>query len=351
MMPVLVLALAALLLLLAALWPATGILARLRRARVRSERVDVEDALKHMRKAELYGRPATHESVAGALDISRDAAAALAEIMERRGLVERSGDLFSLTSDGRSTANHVIRAHRLWERHLADATGYDESQWHRLADRREHDLSPEDADRLSAELGHPVLDPHGDPIPEAGEDAALAGGSSLTGLSVPALARIVHIEDEPEAVYAQLVAEGFSPGQVLHLVERTASRVTVWAGGEEHVLAPVVAANLTVVALEASSAPVEEFEAGGGAGGAGVRTLADLPVGAEARVVALDPRCRGAERRRLMDLGLLPGAVVSSELSGPFADPSAYRVRDTLLALRRDQARHVRVIAVEGAAS
>jgi Fe2+ transport system protein FeoA len=42
-------------------------------------------------------------------------------------------------------------------------------------------------------------------------------------------------------------------------------------------------------------------------------------------------------------LGVLPGTLVEAELPSPMGDPVAYRIRDTLIALRRDQARCIRV--------
>jgi len=70
-------------------------------------------------------------------------------------------------------------------------------------------------------------------------------------------------------------------------------------------------------------------------------TLADLPVGGTGVVIALD--LRGAERRRLLDLGLVPGTVVVAELRSPLGDPVAYRVRGASVALRREQARQIRI--------
>jgi len=65
-------------------------------------------------------------------------------------------------------------------------------------------------------------------------------------------------------------------------------------------------------------------------------TLDRVPVGrtATVRALAID----GPERRRLMDLGVLPGARITPELRSPLRDPTAYRVRGSLIALRRRQA-------------
>ena len=69
--------------------------------------------------------------------------------------------------------------------------------------------------------------------------------------------------------------------------------------------------------------------------------LSSIAPGESAEVVALAATCRGAQRRRLLDLGLVPGTRVTSELRGPSGDPTAYRIRGALIALRRDQAHHI----------
>lgn len=71
--------------------------------------------------------------------------------------------------------------------------------------------------------------------------------------------------------------------------------------------------------------------------------LRELGPGRAATVVALD--CAGPARRRLLDLGLLPGAEISVSMTSPLGDPVAYLVCGTTIALRRDQARTVRIEA------
>jgi DtxR family Mn-dependent transcriptional regulator len=71
--------------------------------------------------------------------------------------------------------------------------------------------------------------------------------------------------------------------------------------------------------------------------------LTNLKSGQEALVVGLSPRIRGAERRRLMDLGLLPGTSIEVEMASAGSDPIAYRVRGALIALRKSQAELISV--------
>lgn len=73
-------------------------------------------------------------------------------------------------------------------------------------------------------------------------------------------------------------------------------------------------------------------------------TLADAPLGATLRITAVHNQ--GAERRRIYDLGLTPGTLVYVETRSPLGDPTAYRVRDALIALRSEQARQIAVVRV-----
>jgi DtxR family Mn-dependent transcriptional regulator len=315
-------------------WPETGLFNRWQRSRRVTQRVLSEDALKYIHQAQLQGQTATLSGLAGTLQISPNRAADLLADLDQRGLLTFEGDEPRLTSAGREAALHVIRAHRLWERHLADDTGFAEAEWHQLAEHYEHELTPSQVDALAAQLGHPTHDPHGDPIPTPDGELIGHGGRPLTTLPVADLGRIVHIEDEPETVYAQLVAEGLYPGQWVRLLEVTPQRVRFWANGNEHVVAPIVAANISVV----PDAPTVEIEKSSD------EPLHHLKTDERGTVVGISPRCRGVERRRLLDLGIVPGTVVRAEIISPSGDPIAYRVRGTLIALRREQSDLIRIV-------
>lgn len=314
------------------LWPVRGWLWRALRAVRANERVLVEDALKHLFDAEYRSREATLQSLSGALGITGGRAADLLAGLQARELVREEAGRYRLTGEGRRYALRVVRIHRLWERHLAERTGLHPAAWHGEAERLEHATTAEQAEQLSAALGHPRYDPHGDPIPTAAGEIAPPQGRPLTSLAEGELAEIVHVEDEPEAIYAQLVAEGLHPGMRVRIDEMTPERIRFEADAEEHVLAPVLAANLSVVPLPGDEEMV-----------ASALRLSDLATGEHAKVVALSPALRGPERRRLLDLGLVPGTEVAAELRSPSGDPVGYAIRGAVIALRRDQAEKVRI--------
>ncbi len=293
-----------------------------------AERILTEDALKHIYKWEANGRRPTVESVSGALQVSRDDVTGLLDKMVAHQLLQLTKGELHLTPAGQEYALQIIRAHRLWERYLADETGYPEDEWHDRADRLEHSISVAEVDALSAKLGNPLHDPHGDPIPRASGEFVPHGGQPLTKLSSGQTARIVHLEDEPPLVYAQLIAEGLHPGMELQVTEVSSQRIRFVAEGEEHLLAPMMAANISVESLSPDQV----------SGIGPSDRLSDLKLGETARVTSISPACRGLERRRFMDLGILPGTVIRAEMISPSGDPTAYLIRGALIGLRKEQA-------------
>jgi DtxR family Mn-dependent transcriptional regulator len=303
-----------------------------------TERILSEDALKHIYKCEQKGRRPTLESVAGSLQIGLDKAGGLIDKMAAHQLLRLKGEKFHLSRTGRNYALQVIRAHRLWERYLADETGFDQAEWHDRAEQQEHTLSAEEADALAARLGHPTHDPHGDPIPTSDGEIVYPDRRPLTELKPGQPARIVHLEDEPPVVYAQLIAEGLHPGMSIRLTEVAPERIRFESSRAEHVLAPMMAVNISVAPLSE-----EEYAAAIGTG----ERLADLQPGQQGRVVNISPNCRGPARRRFMDLGILPGTIITAEMRSPGGDPTAYNIRGALIALRREQANLINITHIK----
>lgn len=312
-------------------WPRGGIVPRLARLVRITERVRVEDALKHLYDCETRGVTCTMESLAGALEIGRGRALRILGRLQELGLTGSTAQGFTLTDGGRSYALRVLRTHRLVERFLADRTGIAPQDWHDHAERLEHRLSATETERLARRIGHPAYDPHGDPIPTAAGVMPEAVGVPLAGLPEGTTVTIVHLEDEPPEVYERLIGLGLSVDKTLHLLEVTPERLRLSSDGRELTLAAMLARNVTVVPV----AGLPETESG--------RTLADIPVGCQAMVVGISPACRGPQRRRLLDLGVVPGTVIAAMMASAAGDPIAYEIRGATIGLRRQQAAWIRV--------
>ena len=317
-------------------WPRRGIYARLSQSFRLTKRVQLEDALKHFYMWEQVGRTPTLESIAGRLTISTDDAAKLVTRLTESDFVHPGKEGLTLTKPGRESALRLVRTHRLWERYLADRTGVPAVEWHDEAEIMEHSLSAEQTDALSARLGHPRWDPHGDPIPTA--SGALPAVEQLSlGLAPLGMAlEVIHLEDEPREIFNGLLNRGLVLGGRVEAIERDNRQVRVLVDGSERRINMVEAQNVTVRVLpegqHTGSRPI---------------TLADLDLGETARVIDISPACRGSERRRLLDLGVVRGTEIRVDMESAAGDPVAYLIRGALIALRRSQATWIRIERAE----
>ena len=69
--------------------------------------------------------------------------------------------------------------------------------------------------------------------------------------------------------------------------------------------------------------------------------LSQMPVGSTCTIA--DLHLEGLLRRRVMDLGIIPGTAVQCIRKGPSGDPIAYTVRGTTIALRKEDAAKINV--------
>ncbi len=313
-------------------WPKRGLAARILRVMRMSDRVRLEDALKHAYACERRGVPCTPESLAGQLGISPARAAGLISELAATGMVRTEASYPTLTDEGRAAALQLVRTHRLWEQYLADRTGVPAAEWHARAERMEHTLSPEEAERLATRLGHPAYDPHGDPIPTADGALPPVRGVPLNTVCAGDRVEIVHLEDEPHEIFDRLIAVGLAPGERLEVLAHTMGGVRVRGPGGEFEIEAMAARNVTVQPLAAEAAVAAPPD-----------TLADAAPGETVRVLEISPVCQGAQRRRLLDLGVVRGTRITPELVSAPGDPVAYRIRGALIALRREQARWILV--------
>jgi Fe2+ transport system protein FeoA/Mn-dependent DtxR family transcriptional regulator len=285
----------------------------------------MEDALKEVYKLQRGRSVVEAEALAQAMGISGETAEGLMEVLVASGWAE--GDVSEgiyLTRRGRERAQELIRIHRLWERYLVDREGMPLEAVHVEAHRREHEMTPDEAAELDAELGHPAWDPHGDIIPEAGRQVLPPAGSPLTACTPGDWLRILHVEDEPPALFAQLVAMGLKPGVEVEIVERQPGRLRVRVDEDILSLAAAAAERIHAVPVSVLSVP-----------------LSELAVGIRAMVVEV--KGGGKHQRRMLDMGLVPGAEVTVLRKAPMGDPVEYRVKGTAIALRRSDANTILV--------
>lgn len=302
--------------------PKNGLFFRFKKARKENEKTAIEDVLKL-----LYHDPnISKNTIFSELDFSHSLLMESIETMIETGLVNKENDLFSLTKDGQEYALRIIRAHRLWEKYLSEKTGFHKEEWHRRAELKEHELSSEEVEGLSTLLGNPRYDPHGDPIPTKTGKILEKKGILLSDLPVFNFGKIIHIEDEPIAIYKQILAKNIHLDSQIYMKETSKNRLVFESEGEKFALNPIVANNITVIPLD----KVDVIEKD-------TMRLSNLESNQKAIIIGISKECRGENRRRLLDLGFVKGATVSIDLLNPLGDPKAFLIKGTAIALRNDQ--------------
>lgn len=125
-----------------------------------------------------------------------------------------------LTDDGRRLALAVLRHHRLIELLLAEHLGMPWDRVHKEAEVLEHWVSKDLEAAIAEKLGHPTVDPHGDPIPTAELVIDEGATRSLASLQPGQTGIFVRVSDSDPAMLRFLAEQGIAPGERLRVIEK-----------------------------------------------------------------------------------------------------------------------------------
>jgi DtxR family Mn-dependent transcriptional regulator len=181
----------------------------------------IEDYLKVIYShTEWQPEPITTGGLAARLGLAASSVTEMVKKLVVQGLVvhEPYGAV-ELTPQGTTLALRMLRRHRLIETWLVDRIGYTWDEVHDEAEVLEHAVSDRLLEALDAQLGHPVRDPHGDPIPSA-EGAVVVPAARL--LADVEGGTVVRISDRDPLLLRHLEAEGIVVDSVVTPEQRAA---------------------------------------------------------------------------------------------------------------------------------
>jgi DtxR family Mn-dependent transcriptional regulator len=164
----------------------------------------------------LEGRssePVSTNALAARLAITPGSVSAMLKKLDELGLtthVPYRG--VRLTKRGRLLALEMVRHHRLLELFLAEALEMPWDRVHAEAEVLEHVLSEDLEALIAAKLGHPTLDPHGDPIPTAELHLDERATQSLESLQPGDRGTFVRVSDSDPEMLRYLGECGIAPG-------------------------------------------------------------------------------------------------------------------------------------------
>lgn len=174
--PLMALSVTAAFILVSWLAPRDGTVARLLRKSRMRRKIDRENLLKAVYRAQEQARERFRYDAVPTMELAREAGVPLGHMQRRVRLLIGHGDAIwtgdrsgvRLTEDGQRRAEEIVRNHRLWERYLTERASYATDHVHDDAERVEHLIDEENVRRLEETLGYPEQDPHGKKIPAVG---------------------------------------------------------------------------------------------------------------------------------------------------------------------------------------
>jgi DtxR family Mn-dependent transcriptional regulator len=153
--------------------------------------------------------------------ISAPSVTDMAQRLEEAGLIDyQKYRGMGLTDAGERAALVIIRRHRLIELYLVEELSYDLHEVHDEADRLEHAVSDRFIEAIADKLDHPLLDPHGAPIPSAEGVIARRELLPLTEWPEQVTGRVGRITAPTQEMLQYIIDRGFRLGALLHVVGR-----------------------------------------------------------------------------------------------------------------------------------
>jgi DtxR family Mn-dependent transcriptional regulator len=209
-------------------------------AKENTRSVAIEDYCKAIYTLESRAQmPVSTNALAERLELTTGSVSGMLKKLGELGLISHEPYRgVRLTHEGRRLALEVIRHHRLLELYLAEALQMPWDRVHAEAEVLEHVLSDELEELIAAKLGHPTIDPHGDPIPSADLQLQESPTRSLENLQPGERGTFVRVSDSDPAMLRYLAGRGIMPGGEVAVIERQpfGGPLLVNVDGAEHTL-------------------------------------------------------------------------------------------------------------------
>jgi len=215
----------------------------------------VENYLKRLYQAETAAtdrRLVPMGQLASAVGVAPGTATTMVKALAESGLVEYEPYLgVRLSSAGTKLATLVLRRHRLIEQFLVEIMGMSWAEVHEDAEQLEHVVSDRLIDRMDAMLGHPSVDPHGDPIPTPDGSIATHSYHSLLTCPLQTSVTVTRVADQDASFLRFLEAQELKPGQSIEVEARdpVADSVQLLTGDERRITIGTKAASKVLIEM------------------------------------------------------------------------------------------------------
>jgi len=181
----------------------------------------VQDYVKAIYGLQERGIAVTTTSLAAELEVTPSSVSAmLSRLREMRLIRHRPYSEASLSDSGMQLALRVLRRRRLIESFLIEALAYNWDEVEGEAETLSRAASDLFVERVSQRLGHPSVDPHGDPIPSADGQMLTTPSHVLAALEAGTAGRLVRVWNGDPKVLRYLDDCGIELGERIEILRR-----------------------------------------------------------------------------------------------------------------------------------
>ena len=158
-------------------------------------------------------------ALASHLRVSPGSVTSMLKTLHESGLANhRPYEGARLTEEGKKLALRVLRRHRLIELFLSQTLNLSWDEVHEEAEHMEHAVSDLLIDRIDAYLGHPELDPHGDPIPKSDGSIPTQEHAQLSECLAGSSVRLSRVVDQSPEFLRYLTESGLQIGATIRIL-------------------------------------------------------------------------------------------------------------------------------------
>lgn len=212
--------------------------------------------------------------LAAAVGVAPGTATTMVKALAESGLVDYEPYTgVALTGAGHKLAALVLRRHRLIELFLVQVMGLSWDEVHDDAEQLEHVVSEKLIERIDEMLGHPEVDPHGDPIPDPEGTIKPQNVQSLMTCPLHTPVTVTRVVDQDRSFLRFIESHNLKPGESIEVEARDAAsdsvrvkgkddqRITIGTRAASKLLVQVAGALLLLIATSAlASAQARPFE-------------------------------------------------------------------------------------------
>lgn len=209
----------------------------------------VQNFLKSIYALQQGGDRVSTNAMADLLNISAPSVTDMAQRLEEAGLVDyQKYRGMTLTPAGEAAALKILRRHRLIELYLVEELGYELHEVHDEAENLEHAVSDRFIEAIAERLGHPDVDPHGDPIPRADGSIRRRDLQPLSEWPLNAPAHVLRIRARNDDMLQHIVGRGIKLNAQVEVTGRDPfdGPLTLQVDGEPQIIGHNVAACILV---------------------------------------------------------------------------------------------------------